>query len=300
MDKEDGQMPDLSLINLGELSRPATVLIEKVSEAVGGVFRPYQTRRMAEAEADAAITQAQAQIQISDLQRRAVHRFVIEEGQKQENIENITRKALPDVASDAKPEAVENDWIINFFDKSRLVSDQDMQTLWARVLAGEANNPGSYTKRTVSLLSSMDKNEAELFKNFCSFVWDIGGLTPLIYDVVDPIYNNSGITFDSLNHLDLVGLISFDGLSGFSKRPRPHSSGFTGPFKIPCSYYGDAYQVNLPQGALNFGVGNALLTTPGMQLALVAGATPREDFKSYILDRWKTYEVVPIKIASTT
>ena len=30
-----------SLINLGELSKPATVLIEKISDAVGGVFKPY-------------------------------------------------------------------------------------------------------------------------------------------------------------------------------------------------------------------------------------------------------------------
>jgi len=30
-----------SLINLGELSKPATVMIEKISDAVGGVFKPY-------------------------------------------------------------------------------------------------------------------------------------------------------------------------------------------------------------------------------------------------------------------
>lgn len=293
-------MPDSSLINLGELSRPATVLIEKVSDAIGGVFRPSQTRRMAKAEADAAITQAHAQIQISDLQRRAMHRFVSEEGQKQENIENITRKALPDVASDAKPEAVENDWIVNFFDKSRLVSDQDMQALWARVLAGEANTPGSYSKRTVSLLSSMDKGEAELFKNFCSFVWNFGGLTPFVYDFVHPIYNNSGITFDSLNHLDLIGLINFSGLTGFIRRFFPNSEASTAPIKFPCSYFGDTYQIILQPGQLSFGVGHALLTTPGMQLALVAGATPRDDFRSYILDRWKSYEVAPMKIASIT
>ena len=42
-----------SLINLGELSKPATVLIEKISEAVGGTFKPYQIVRVAKAEAQA-------------------------------------------------------------------------------------------------------------------------------------------------------------------------------------------------------------------------------------------------------
>ena len=32
---------------LGDLSKPATVLIEKVSDAVGGLFRPHQIVRVA-------------------------------------------------------------------------------------------------------------------------------------------------------------------------------------------------------------------------------------------------------------
>ncbi|HLL76618.1 MAG TPA: hypothetical protein VK421_15295 [Pyrinomonadaceae bacterium] len=42
-----------SIVNLGDLTKPATVLIEKISDAVGGVFRPYQIKRLAHAEAEA-------------------------------------------------------------------------------------------------------------------------------------------------------------------------------------------------------------------------------------------------------
>jgi len=41
------------LANLGELTKPASVLIEKISDAVGGVFKPYQIVRVAKAEAEA-------------------------------------------------------------------------------------------------------------------------------------------------------------------------------------------------------------------------------------------------------
>jgi len=34
-----------SLINIGELSKPGTVLVEKTSEAFGGIFKPYQVCR---------------------------------------------------------------------------------------------------------------------------------------------------------------------------------------------------------------------------------------------------------------
>jgi hypothetical protein len=41
-----------SLINLGDLSKPATVLIEKISDAVGALYKPRQIKRLAQAEAE--------------------------------------------------------------------------------------------------------------------------------------------------------------------------------------------------------------------------------------------------------
>ena len=77
------------------------------------------------------------------MHRRAVQRWIEEEAQLQENMEEITAKALPQLTEKATPDSMENDWLVNFFDKSRLVSDNEMQDLWSRVLAGEANIPGT-------------------------------------------------------------------------------------------------------------------------------------------------------------
>src|SRR5438105_8674678 len=133
-----------SLINLGDLSKPATVLVEKISDAVGGIFKPYQIVRVAKAEAQADRVRAESQIETSDLQRRAFHRFLNEEEKKQRNIEDITQKALPLLEENSRPNEVEDDWITNFFDRCRLISDEEMKGLWSRVLAGEANSPGKY------------------------------------------------------------------------------------------------------------------------------------------------------------
>ena len=104
-----------SLINLGNLSKPADTLIKKVSNAVGGFFEPYQVKRMAKAEAEAAMIKAQSEIDTNDLQRRALRRWIEEEAQYQENMEDITAKALPQLDEKATPDSVENDWIVNFF-----------------------------------------------------------------------------------------------------------------------------------------------------------------------------------------
>ena len=157
------------LMNFGEISKPATVLIEKISDAIGGIFRPYQIRRVAQAEAEADRIQAISQIEITELQRRATQRFFAEEAKKQANIESITEKAIPEVEPNADPSKVDDDWITHFFDSCRLVSDSDMQKLWASLLADEANVPGTHSKRTVTVLSSLDKSDALLFQKLCSF-----------------------------------------------------------------------------------------------------------------------------------
>ena len=58
-----------SLIDLGDLTKPADTLVKKVSNAVGGLFAPRQVRRMAKAKADAAVIEAQSVIDVTDLHR---------------------------------------------------------------------------------------------------------------------------------------------------------------------------------------------------------------------------------------
>ena len=159
-----------ALINLGDLTKPADTLIKKISNAVGVLFEPRQIKRVAEAKAEAARIGAQSEIEITELQHRAARRWIEEEAQQQKNMEDVTAKALLQLDENATPDSIEDDWIVNFFDKTRIVSDNEMQNLWARILTGEANAPGTYSKRTVNFLSDLDKSEANLFTKLCGFI----------------------------------------------------------------------------------------------------------------------------------
>lgn len=268
-----------SLINLGDISKPATVLIEKVSGALGGYFKPYQIKRVAQAEAEAEIIKAQAQIEVTDLQRRAIGRFVAEEAKKQDNIEKITEKAIPQLEDSAKPQDVEDDWITNFFDKCRIISDGEMQSLWAKVLSGEANSPGSFSKRTVNFLGSLDKADAHLFTSLCGFGWFIGEIAPLILNVQDSIYDNKGINFKSLTHLDNIGLLSFNHSSGFKRL------GF--PKRITIFYYGTSLNLEFQTPENNeLEIGKALLSKTGQQLSKICGSKPVDGFIDYVIEWW--------------
>ena len=207
--------PSNPILNLGDLAKPAVVLIEKVSDAVGCQHEPTKIKRIAVAEAEAALIKAESDIQITDLERRAAQRWLNEEAMFQKNMEEQVVRAIPLLTDDANPDAMEDDWIANFFAKSRVVSDSEMQKLWACLLAGEANSPGTFSKRSVSLLSDLDKNEAETFAKLCCFAWSISTenekeYVPLVFDDNAAIYKNHGVDFISLNNLESIGLIKFD------------------------------------------------------------------------------------------
>lgn len=274
-------MGDKSIVNLGDVSKPATVLIEKISDAVGGLFLPFQIKRTAKAEAEAQMTRAMADIKIEALQRRALMRFVGEETKKQANMEMITEKAIGGLNEDADPSQIEDDWISNFFEKCRLVSDDEMQTLWARVLAGEANSPGSHSRRTVESLSSLDKADAELFTKLCSFAWliDDSLIVPLIYGHQDSIYVDNGVTFDSLRHLDDIGLVTFGSVTGFASDHLPHST--------TVHYHGQPVTIEFKNPADNqLDLGRVLLSKVGQELARICEAKPVPDFVPHVLEQW--------------
>lgn len=282
-------MTDNPLANLGDITKPATVLIEKVSDAVGGISKPWQTVRVAKADVAAELIRAEGQIQVTDLHRRALRRFLEEEAKRQSNIEDITQKALPLLNADSSPQNVEDDWITNFFEKCRIVSDDDMQRLWSRVLAGEANTPGAFSRRTVNLLTDLDKGDAELFTRLCGFVWQIGdNFGPLVFDYQDEIYNRQGISFDSLRHLESLGLVQFDPMPiarfVFTKLPN----------KPTAKYFGNPVELTLSKDADNdLSIGDVLLTRAGQELAPVCGSKPVDGFFDFMYNIWAERFLVP-------
>ena len=271
-----------SIINFGDISKPADTLIKKVASAVGCIYEPYQIKRIAKAEAEASLIRATGDIQVKELQRRAIQRLVDEEARKQTNIEQITAKALPLLEHNSKPEEIEDDWITDFFDKCRLVSDEEMQSLWSKVLSGEANKPGSYSKRTVNFISCLDKSEAMLFSNLCGFICNMDGqFIPIIYDVKNEIYKKNGIYFMALNNLESIGLIKYDNLAGFQLMKLPKT------FSV--LYYGQSIIFEMPNDDDNsIDVGSVLLTKLGKELAPICGSQPVNGFKEYILEYWKS------------
>ena len=279
---------DVSVADVAGISVPANTLIKKVSNAVGGIFEPYQITRIAKAEAKASLIRSKAEIEITELHRRAVHRLVEEEARRQKNIEDITEKALSQLDKNSDPDAMEDDWITNFFDKCRIVSDENMQDLWSRILAGEANVPGRYSKRTVNALSDLDKADAALFAKLCGFCWVIGEVIPLVLDTQESVYNRHGVNFGSLSHLESIGLIQYQELTGF-RRVNLSKRTLT-------SYYGHRMFLEFSKDSKNeLDIGSVCLTRVGKELAPICGSRPVDGFLNYVMEAWKEHNPTIVK-----
>ena len=275
------------------LSKAAVVLAQRASSIIGDFLKPVHIRRIARAKADAAITSAETDIEIEDLKRRALRRWVEEEASHQRNMENTTAKALSQLKDDARPDLLNHDWLVNYYDKCRKVSDEEMQNLWSRILSGEANAPGSFSRRTVNFVSELDKEEAELFSTLCRFSWFIGTNLPLIIDHRDKVYNEYGVDYTSLSHLHSIGLVDFHSLG------QHHVSSVTQE-KILVSYFDRSYLLDVSKASKKIlEVGQIVLTKIGKELAPLCSGGPVVNFRDYVLEKWKEYSPKTVLITDT-
>jgi hypothetical protein len=272
------------VLDVGKLTEPITVAIKKISHALGWAVEPLQTVRIAKAEVKARAILAEGDMDVADsIQQRTTQRVLQEEALKQRNIESITLKALPQLREDSRPDHVDNDWIANFFDRCKLISDEEFQDLWSRILAGEMNRPGAFSRRTLNLVSTMEKVDAQLFTSLCAFCWSVHEeVVPLVYDIKATIYVNRGIHFTTLTHLDSIGLIKFS----------PHMNVYRLrlPQIIDAEYYGRRLKLAFPKKDDNeLDVGFVMLTRTGQELAPICGSEPNDEFEEYIRARFQLY-----------
>ena len=293
----------------------AVKLIEKISDAAGWVAAPYQIERMAEREARAAKIRAESAIEVEDIKRtrnigdasdismpteaeivdfikRTGNRVAIEEARRQVIMENIIMKSLRHLQDDtASPERIENDWIVNFLQRCRNVSDEDMQERWARLLASEANNPGHFSRKAVNIFDDLDARAAKDFETYCRFICQVGAiLRPFIIlnDGVglDDIYTEAGFDFNAMVRLSSLGLIETGFGPGVPMSVNPVLADV--PERVPFRYYDKSVELPGPEGG-TMTTGCAVLSVAGEQLAtLCLPAEPVEGFFEFVCNKWHT------------
>lgn len=267
-------------VDLRALSEPAVKLIETVRDAVGVVYEPTRIRRKAKAEADAAVILARNKIEVRQIEIRASERLISRELRRQDNIEKITKKAVDALPSSVSKDPVDQDWISRFFENCQDIGNEEMQSLWAKLLAGEVAKPGTFSLRTLRVIRDLARDDALLFTSFCRFVWVIPGvgLTPIIHDLEDKCYADAGLKFTSFLHIASLGLIEFNEIAGFNLKDVSKASAF---------YYGRHHLISIAEGKKELQIGRVLLTSAGKELVPISGSEAMESYRTSVIEKWK-------------
>ena len=160
--------------------------VKAVAEVAKLVIEPVSTVAQTYADNFRMRASAKTEIEVEKLKARARMNLDAELVRHQINKEQILKKAeellraqearkeLPP-ATDGKK--IEEDWVFKWASLAKDVSDETVQCLWAKVLAGELVRPGKYSLRLLSTLASLRKADAMTFDRFSNYVWEGPGNT---------------------------------------------------------------------------------------------------------------------------
>lgn len=211
---------ELINIDTQPIADVANNLINKLAAGCGW----FVNRKTDESRAKSVLIEEIKSSQLTPLEKVALisnSKKILKEYCNQEKIVNIALKKLNDCS---KPELIEDDWLNLFMDKARLVSNEDVQLLWGKILAEESIYKGSISRQLLNILSMMDRESAETFTSLCQFSFCLYGSDgghdrqPLIlYSLIDQYFSKYNISMDALRTLESLGLIevnySFDDFS---------------------------------------------------------------------------------------
>jgi hypothetical protein len=141
------------------------------------------------------------------------------------NLDQITFYAANNLANEKSIkdeqtiDEISDDWLNEFENYARLKSSDDMKLIFGKLLSGEISKPGTFSIRTIRLISQLDNNAAQLFQILCSLSISmyLGG--EILYDArvvsfegsaASNSLTNYGLSFDNLNILQEYGLIITD------------------------------------------------------------------------------------------
>lgn len=163
-------------------------------------------------------------------------RMIEQEARKQENLAGVAieatleMKALPPPAAptsdrvENSSKQIDDDWLNQFTRYAEDASSDELQKVWGRVLAGEVNRPGSFSRLALRFISELDQETAQN----CEYAVE-RAFTDFIPKTPDWLQDKGMLTALDLQRLGLIeGVTGVGGMRQsftFNENPMPFMHG---------------------------------------------------------------------------
>ena len=234
---------------------------------------------------------SQGEVAIADI---VSQRIQFQEEKRQANIGSVVRKAVVQLGSrEVQEHEVDHDWTARFFSDVQDVSSEEMQQLWAKILAGEVERPGSTSIKTLGILRNLNESTANLFQTLCSACLSASLDGESIFEARvaslggNPSQNSLsdyGLFYSNLNLLNEHGLVvsDYDSWCDYNMciEPWPTRSA-PGMQYIPFRFQGKFWVLSPTTDrdpGNEYKLSGVALTQSGMELSRVIELTPTEAY----------------------
>ena len=147
-----------------------------VSSALAGIVDRWDAEKQAETSSRIQIIETSASQTIKSLNvspeyvREAANTFMARIVRRKINVDTIVQRTAEHISSTDTNDAgeISDDFLEHFGDEASKQNTDNMRDLFARILAGEIQRPGSYSIRLVRTLSELTPQIAKIFRRLCS------------------------------------------------------------------------------------------------------------------------------------
>lgn len=272
--------------------------IAKCGTAAGEVFGklfPGVAARSIDNAASASVHNAMSDIddvlswaekaEIPDEIRNTVLNLVFEKRGSDQRISECFKYAAPQIEENADVENLDQEWLDYWRMHAEKARNEDVQAIWGAILAGEVNNAGAISKRTMSILADMEKRDAETLVTLCSYC--IGGKMingeehppmPLLINLGEKFAMDPG----DIARLNGLGVIDFALGAGFEM--------LQGDKCQPGSLFqiGETTFIVIGNGEAEFLYPRYRFTEHGLQLASYCKLGNGKGFRDGLVQHWKS------------
>ncbi|MGA2296771.1 MAG: DUF2806 domain-containing protein [FCB group bacterium] len=145
---------------------------------------------------------------------------------EQENINDVVDETYKQLEGETvTSEPIDDDWITRFFGYAKNISNQEIQIIWSKILAGEIRKPGSFSYLTLNVLQNIDYQIAKYFLQMAKYVIKAQDK----YIVPSALLNHEHknfINFSVIYELDSIGLINQRSFTGLEIHKQNHPINF--------------------------------------------------------------------------
>ena len=266
-------------------------LIDYCASGIGAIAGPMLAKRKAQSEIGVQRIKAQGVVDsiqlITDAQNEARQifsgssssiqgelevgaqiqtRIAFQEEKRQRNIQSVVSMAAEEIKDkEVQDHEIDHDWTARFFSDVQDVSSEQMQQIWAKILAGEVETPGRTSLRTLVILKNMTQKEAKLFSNVAQFA-----IREFIFSD-NATKNIDGFPdYEMLLQLESYGLMH-TGESMMGRFP-------DGPFIVDKFYAYRISKINLHADDCQINIPCYILTPAGRELCQLVEVQPNMDY----------------------